>query len=148
MTFDRSSWRVMAGLFGAIAVLGASAAVLAADNMSDTYGYSPAVKANGFVFISGVFGADKDGTVPKDPEKQFKLAFAELGNVLRAQGLGPEDIVEMTSFHAHYPKNMDAFMKIKSEFLQGNKPAWTAIGAAALGTPETFVEIKAVAKTH
>jgi enamine deaminase RidA (YjgF/YER057c/UK114 family) len=149
MTFDLSRRRVVAGILGAAtAVLGLCATASAAESFSDTYGYSPAVKANGLVFISGVFGAEQDGTVPKDPEKQFRLAFAELGNVLKAQGLGPEDIVEMTSFHVLYPQHMDAFMKAKTEFLHGNKPAWTAIGAAALGTPETLVEIKAVAKAR
>ena len=137
------------GMLVAGAIVGAPKfPALAAESMSDIYGYSPAVKANGLVFISGVFGAEPDGTIPKDPGKQFKLAFAELGNVLKTEGLGPEDIVEITSFHVRYPRYMDAFMKAKTEFLHGNKPAWTAIGAAALGTPETLVEIKAVAKAR
>jgi enamine deaminase RidA (YjgF/YER057c/UK114 family) len=149
MIFYLSRRRVVAGmLVAAMVVLGLNGASSAAESLSDTYGYSPAVKANGLVFISGVFGAEQDGTIPKDPEKQFRLAFAELGNVLKAEGLGPEDIVEMTSFHVRYPQYMDAFMRAKTEFLHGNKPAWTAIGAAALGTPETLVEIKAVAKAR
>jgi enamine deaminase RidA (YjgF/YER057c/UK114 family) len=72
-------------------------------------------------------------------------AANEAASMQKMQEIGAE---AFTSHCVRYPQFMDAFMKAKTEFLRGNKPAWTAIGAAALGTPETLVEIKAVAKAR
>ena len=50
---------------------------------SQDFGFSPAVRAGDLLFISGQVGLEPDGTVPKDPERQFTLAFAALDKVLR-----------------------------------------------------------------
>jgi enamine deaminase RidA (YjgF/YER057c/UK114 family) len=117
------------------------------DQMAAMYGFSPAVRAGGLLFCSGYFGSEPDGTVPTDPERQYRLAFAGLGGVLKAEGCRPADLVELVTYHTSYPSHMDVFMQVKAEFLGGARPAWTAIGVAALGTPETLVEIRAVART-
>ncbi len=119
--------------------------------MSDTidansYGFSQSVKASGLLFCSGQVGVAEDGSTPDDPEQQFDLAFASLGKLLEAEGCKISDLVELTSFHVDYPNHMEAFMKAKARFLGGTLPTWTAVGVAALGYPETLVEIKAIAK--
>lgn len=116
------------------------------DEFAATYGFSPALRAGGLLFCSGQVGFDQDGTMPADPEKQYRLAFAGLGEVLKTNGCNPADLVELLTFHTSYPEHMETFMKVKAEFLGGAKPTWTAIGVAALGTPTTLVEIKAVAR--
>ncbi|MGD9598931.1 MAG: RidA family protein [Steroidobacteraceae bacterium] len=113
---------------------------------SRAYGFSPAVHAAGLVFVAGQVGLEPDGSVPQDPERQYRLAFAALGNVLQAEGCDVADIVELMSFHTIYPAHMDVFMKVKAEFQRGALPAWTAVGVAALGLPGTLVEIKAIAR--
>jgi enamine deaminase RidA (YjgF/YER057c/UK114 family) len=115
------------------------------EEMAAQYGFAPAVRAGGLVFFSGVVGYDQDGVAPADPPTQYRLAFAALGDALAGQGCKPADLVDLTTFHAQFPSHMDEFMAVKAEFLAGATPAWTAIGASALGTPETLVEIKAVA---
>lgn len=114
-------------------------------NMAAAYGYSEAKKACGLIFLSGQVGGDHEGNVPSDPATQFKLAFAALGRVLAAEGRTPADLVELSSFHTDYPNHMEQFMQAKAEFLGGALPSWTAIGVASLGTPDTLVEIKAIA---
>lgn len=114
--------------------------------MSDELGLSSAVRSGDLLFCSGQIGVTSSGTVPQSPDEQFALAFAALGQVLKSHGCGPIDIVDLTSFHVRFPAHMDDFMKQKSRFLGGAKPAWTAIGVTALGYPDSLVEIKAIAR--
>ncbi len=114
-------------------------------NASD-YGFSPAVRTGDLLFCSGQIGIEADGSIPDDAAKQYALAFAALGKLLETEGCAVADIVELTTFHTDYPNHMDVFMKEKSRFLGKALPAWTAVGVAALGYPETLVEIKAIAK--
>lgn len=118
--------------------------------MSDTdaaasYGYCEARIAGRILFCSGQIGIEVDGSVPPDPSRQYELAFAALGEVLRRHGCGAGDIVDLTSFHVGYPAHMDGFIAAKSAFMQGENTCWTAIGVSALGHPGSIVEIKAVA---
>ncbi len=113
---------------------------------AERYRYSDAVRAGDLVFCSGQVGFDDDGVAPADPATQYRLAFASLRRILAEHDCGPEDIVDLTSFHTGYPAHMAEFMTAKAEFQGDGRPAWTAVGVAALGTPETLVEIKAVAR--
>ncbi|MDT0577090.1 RidA family protein [Croceicoccus sp. F390] len=114
--------------------------------MADDHGYSDAVKAGDLLFCSGQVGLEADGGVPADVARQFALAFEALGKVLKANACTADDLVDLTSFHVDYPRHMAEFMAEKSRFLGHARPAWTAVGVAALGYPDTLVEIKAVAR--
>lgn len=115
-------------------------------DMYAAYGFSPHVAAGGLVFFSGVLGVGPDGQVPADPRQQYDLAFAALDAVLANAGVRKDQLVDLQTFHVRYPENMDAFMAAKSAYLGHIRPAWTAIGIATLGTPESLVEIRAVAR--
>ena len=117
------------------------------DEFAATYGFANAVHAAGLVFFSGQIGMNPDGSTPTDPAEQYALAFASLGSSLAAEECSASDLVELVSFHTHYPEHMDLFMQAKAAFLGAALPTWTAIGAAALGTPDTLVEIKATARS-
>lgn len=115
------------------------------EDIAAAYGFSQVVRAGDLLFCAGQVGLEKGGSVPLDPQRQYDLAFAALGDVLKAQGRSPADIVDLTTFHVNYPDHMDVFLKAKTDFLGSATPAWTAIGVAALGYPTTLVEIKAIA---
>ncbi|GAA4804278.1 RidA family protein [Tomitella cavernea] len=115
-------------------------------NWTELYKYSDAVQSGDLVFCAGQTGLDETGAAPADPAEQYRLAFASLRRVLAEHGCAPGDIVDLTSFHTHYPEHMAEFMAAKADFQGDGRPAWTAIGVAALGTPETLVEIKATAR--
>lgn len=117
------------------------------DEFAAAYGYVSAIKAGGLVFFSGQVGADSSGNIPADPETQYRLAFAALEQALAAEGCSKTDLVELMTFHTDYPAHMDKFMAAKKEFLGPVLTTWTAVGVAALGTPETLVEIKATARS-
>ena len=116
-----------------------------ADDWAANYGYVPAKRAGGLVFISGVVGMDENGAVPTDPVEQFRLAFAALDGVLQAEGLTKDKLIDLMSFHANYPDKSEEFIQVKKEYLGDLRTAWTAVGAT-LATPEMLVEIRAVAE--
>ena len=49
--------------------------------------YSPAIKSNGFLFVSGQVGSREDGSPEHDLRAQVRLAFNNLNAVLAAAGL-------------------------------------------------------------
>ncbi|CAM3184357.1 RidA family protein [Prescottella defluvii] len=112
----------------------------------EEYGYSDAVLSGDLLFCSGQVGLGPDGTPPADPERQYELAFATLGALLAKHGASPLDLVEWTSYHVDYPHHMSEFMAAKARFQGAARPAWTAIGVAALGQRGILVEIKAIAR--
>lgn len=111
----------------------------------DLFQYSPAVKANGFVFISGQVGIRPDGTVPESAEEQIDLAFKRLGAILQYEGLGFENLVELVSYHVRIDEQLGVFREIKERYVKGDFPAWTILGVASLARPNLLIEIKAVA---
>lgn len=113
---------------------------------AETMGYRDAVPSNGFLFLSGQVGLEEDGTVPTDPTRQYELAFAAIARLLADHGLSAVDVVDMTSFHTEYPQHMREFMAAKAAFQGEARPAWTAVGVAKLGLPDTLVEIKVTAQ--
>ena len=49
----------------------------------EKFGYSPAVRAGGLLFIAGVVGARPDGSVPDSVGEQAELAFQRTAEILR-----------------------------------------------------------------
>lgn len=111
----------------------------------EQYQFSEFFRAGDFVFVSGQVGHDDNGMPPADPLTQYRLAFQNLARVLADAGVTPADIVDLTTFHTSHPQNMTEFVAAKAEFQGSARPAWTAVGVAALGMPGTLVEIKATA---
>lgn len=48
--------------------------------------YSPAIKSNGFLFVSGQVGSREEGSPVEDLNAQIRLAFDNLNAVLTAAG--------------------------------------------------------------
>lgn len=111
----------------------------------DLFKYSPAVKANGLVFIAGQVGIRPDGTVPDDAAEQIELAFKRLGAILAHEGLGFENLVELVSYHVRIDEQFTTFREIKDKYVTRDFPAWTILGVASLARPNLLIEIKAVA---
>ena len=107
---------------------------------------SPVLDTGEFVFFSGITGTHPNLSVAPDPTAQFRDTFKFLLANLRIAGLACEHIVEMTSFHVGLRSHLNAFIKVKDEFILEPYPAWTAIGVTELITEGTLVEIQAIAK--
>lgn len=111
----------------------------------DLFKYSPAVRANGLVFIAGQVGILPDGTIPASAEEQARAAFRRLETILKHEGLGFEDLVELVTYHVDIDNNLTGFREVKDEFIKSDFPAWTILGVSALARDTLFIEIKAVA---
>lgn len=115
------------------------------EDWNELYKYSAAVRAGDLVFFSGQVGLDETGNSPTDPATQYRLAFESLHRIIVEAGCTPADVVDLMTYHTNYPEHMDEFMAAKDKFQGDARPAWTAVGVAKLGLPETLVEIKATA---
>ncbi len=108
--------------------------------------FSQAVKSGGLLLCSGQIGTNPDHSVPESAEDEFRNAWQSVGEVLKEAGLGFEDIIEYTSYHVNFNKNIQAFMKARDEVLSEPWPAWTAIGITELAVPGARVEIRVIAR--
>jgi enamine deaminase RidA (YjgF/YER057c/UK114 family) len=107
---------------------------------------SPVLDTGDFVFLSGITGTHPDLSVDSDPEAQFRDTFRFLSANLQVAGLTVDNIVDMTTYHVGLREHLNAFIKVKDEFVSEPYPAWTAIGVTEMITEGTLVEIQVIAK--
>ncbi|AXL48646.1 membrane protein [Paraburkholderia caffeinilytica] len=123
-------------------------ATFGSNRIFDLFQYSPAVTANGLVFIAGQIGLRADGSIPEDPKEQIDVAFKRIDAVLKHMGLDFTDVVELVSYHVDIGLQLATFRDVKAQYIRSDFPAWTILGIAALARPELIVEIKVIAATR
>ena len=102
--------------------------------------YSQAVKANGFLFISGQLGIDKDGNVKETIEEQTEQALENIRSILKKENLDLKNVVKVTIFL----KDMEDFGKMNSVYERYFKiPARACVGVNLFKNFK--IEIEAVA---
>lgn len=107
--------------------------------------YSPAVRANGLLFVSGQVGSREDGSPEPDIETQVHRAFANLNAVLAAAGCSFDDVLDVTVFLVNPDAIFERAWSIVPEYWgQAPYPALTCIGVTWLNGFD--VEIKVIAK--
>lgn len=111
----------------------------------EAYGYSPAVRAGGLLFIAGEVGFAPDGSIPTSVAEQTELALKRTAEILRLEGLSMADLVEVVSYHVDLEANIGDFMPVKARHTERPFPAWSIIGVEALALPELKIEIRTVA---
>lgn len=106
--------------------------------------YSPAVIANGFVFISGQIPLKSDGSIETSSfEAQTRQTLENLKAVIEASGSTLDDAVKVTI----YLDDMSKFAELNdiyAEYFNESKPARACIQAAAL-PKGVAVEMDAIA---
>jgi 2-iminobutanoate/2-iminopropanoate deaminase len=109
--------------------------------------YSQAIKANGFVFVSGQIPIDPstgefvDGGIREQTEQVLK----NLSEVLEASGSSLDHVVKTTVFLADM-QDFASMNEIYGAFFRENPPARATVAAAGLPR-NARVEIEAVALT-
>ncbi|MFN4099581.1 MAG: RidA family protein [Pararhodobacter sp.] len=111
----------------------------------DLLALSPGILSHGHVFVTGMTGSLADGTLPEDPEIQFRSAFDKIAAVLAEAGLDTGAIVEMTSYHIGLRDHFDLFNKVRRDYVRDPFPAWTAVEAGGLRREAALVEIRVIA---
>ncbi|MBL8263976.1 MAG: RidA family protein [Xanthomonadaceae bacterium] len=107
--------------------------------------YSPAIRSNGFLFVSGQVGSREDGSPEPDLAKQVRLAFRNLNAILEAAGCTFEDVVDVTVFIVDPDKNFETAWNIVPEFW-GEAPHPTLTGIGVTWLYGFQFEIKVIAK--
>ena len=106
--------------------------------------YAPAVKAGGFLYLSGTVG------VPSGPGAEgiagaVETAFRAAGMVLDEAGYEWSDVIDVVSFHTDIDAAKEPFQEVKRRYLSEPWPTWTAIGIDRLWMPEAVVEVRFIA---
>lgn len=136
-----------------INAMGKTAVEIPADNPTfaasigsyEKYGYSPAVRAGGLLFIAGQIGRRPDGKIGDTVAEQTELALQRTAEILRLEGLDMTDLVEVVSYHVDIQHNLEAFMAVKERYTVKPYPAWSIIGIDALTSPDLKIEIRSIA---
>ena len=107
--------------------------------------YSPAVRSNGFLFVSGQVGSRPDGTPEPDLNDQVRQAFANLNAILQAAGCSFDDVVDVTVFMIDPQEKFEQIRQTFSEcWGEAPHPTLTGIGVTWLYGYQ--FEIKVIAK--
>lgn len=96
------------------------------------------------LFISGQLGVRPDGTTPPTIAEQADQVFSNIIALLQAHGLGPTDIVKLTTFMVA-GHDGDAVRAARLKHLGSHRPASTAVFVSELVDPAWFVEVEAIA---
>ncbi|MBD9585679.1 RidA family protein [Pseudomonas sp. PDM03] len=107
--------------------------------------YSPAIRSNGFLFVSGQVGSAEDGSPEPDLEKQVRLAFTNLNAILVAAGCTFDDVIDVTVFIVDPESTFETIWKIVPEFW-GNAPHPTLTGVGVTWLYGFQFEIKVIAR--
>lgn len=107
--------------------------------------YSPAIRSNGFLFVSGQVGSRADGSPEPDLEAQVRLAFENLHAVLAAAGCTFRDVVDVTAFVVDPESNLGPIMRVLPAYW-GEAPYPTLTGVGVTWLSGFQFEIKVIAK--
>lgn len=112
------------------------------------YQYSPAVvhQRSGLIFISGVCGWDENGDIlhADDAALQARVAFENLGHILKECGAGFEDVISETEYVVDIRQYRE-IARVRAEYFPDNFPAATLVGVSALFKPGQLFEIQTIA---
>lgn len=107
--------------------------------------YSPAVRSDGFLFVSGQVGSREDGSPEPEFEQQVRRAFENLDAVLAAAGTSFDDVVDVTFFIVDPASRFERAWQIVPEYW-GEAPFPTATVVGVTWLAGFDFEIKVVAK--
>lgn len=107
--------------------------------------YSPAIRSNGFLFVSGQVGSREDGSPEPNLEAQVRRAFDNLNAILKTAGCTFENVVDVTVFLVDPDSTFEEVWKIAADYW-GNAPYPTLTGIGVTWLYGFQFEIKVIAK--
>jgi len=114
-------------------------------DLYELHRYSPAIRSNGFLFVSGQVGSRKDGSPEPDLKEQVRLAFTNLNAILAEAGSSFEDVVDTTIFMVNPHAEFETIWEVAADYWgEAPYPTVTAIGVTWLSGFD--FEIKVIAK--
>jgi enamine deaminase RidA (YjgF/YER057c/UK114 family) len=108
--------------------------------------YSPAIRANGLLFVSGQVGSREDGSPEPTLEGQVRRAFDNLNAILEAAGCSFDDVIDVTVFLVNPEQTFEEVWPIVVNEYWGSAPHPTLTGIGVTWLYGFQFEIKVVAK--
>ncbi len=96
------------------------------------------------LYIAGQVGADADGNVPEGIEAQARLVYRHIFGILEDAGMGPENLVKLTTFMTD-PDDSEAMRAVRTEVFGAVAPPNTLVYISRLASPAFLIEVEAVA---
>ena len=107
--------------------------------------YSPAIRANGLLFVSGQVGSREDGSPEPELETQVRRAFESLNAILQSAGCTFDDVIDVTVFMVDAQSIFERVWSVVPDFWgAAPHPTLTAVGVTWLYGFQ--FEIKVIAK--
>jgi len=108
--------------------------------------YSPAIRSNGFLFVSGQVGSLEDGSPQQGLKEQVRLAFENLNSILAAAGCSFDDVVDVTVFMVDPSSTFEEIWSsvVSEHWGHAPYPTVTAVGVTWLSGFD--FEIKVIAR--
>jgi len=95
--------------------------------------YSPAIRSDGLLFVSGQVGSREDGSPEPELEAQVRLAFDNLNAILKAAGCTFDDVIDVTLFIVDPEAQFDSIWKVVPDYWgSAPHPTLTAVGVTWL----------------
>ncbi len=107
--------------------------------------YAPAIRSNGFLFVSGQVGSRPDGSPEPDLAAQVRLAFENLNAILAAAGCSFQDVIDVTVFVVDPASTFETLWPVVMEHW-GEAPHPTLTGVGVTWLYGFDFEIKVIAK--
>lgn len=107
--------------------------------------YSPALRADGFLFVSGQVGSREDGSPEPELEAQIRRAFDNLNAVLEAAGCTFDDVADVTVFLVDPQNTLETVWKVLPDYW-GEAPYPTLTGVGVTWLSGFQFEIKVIAR--
>lgn len=107
--------------------------------------YSPAIRSNGFLFVSGQVGSREDGSPEPDLQTQVRRAFDNLNAILAEAGCSFDDVVDVTVFIVDPESTFETIWSVIPEYW-GEAPHPTLTGVGVTWLYGFAFEIKVIAK--
>ena len=95
--------------------------------------YSPAVRANGLLFVSGQVGSREDGSPEPELDAQVRRAFDNLNAILTAANCSFDDVVDVTVFIVDPEAQFERIWQVMQDYWgEAPHPTATAVGVTWL----------------
>ncbi|MGQ0674701.1 MAG: RidA family protein [Rhodospirillales bacterium] len=95
-----------------------------------------------WLHVSGQIGMAPDGKVGKSFEEQAEIAWRNLLAVLESAGMGPGDLVKVTTYLTRR-EDIKANRAARDKHMAGVRAASTMVLIGGLAMPELLIEVEA-----
>lgn len=105
---------------------------------------SPGVRVGDLLYLSGNAGVKDGKLVGADVESQARQTMVNLGEVLKAAGLGWDRVAKVNCYLVHPERDFAGWNVVWKEFFPKNPPARTTVGAG-IALAGALIEVELVA---